>query len=768
MGVLTCLVIIILLPGKRASAQIQSDYFKGATIYSNISCFDVVSDSNLGLKYDKISLREDSEYLTVEWLDVSGLGTNRIEIKAFCNNDDGGNFETTLTQTYAGETFSRPPIFVFAASDTNLGLHKFIVKATINGKTISKTLIVNIVRTVPGVGEIRYRTSGLIPREISNLSGSYFKMTFNDSPILPVENLTLTASGRTTLNSLVPQEFKKGQECLILGIGVITVYNIRTNAILGVYRLDTEYNKLITDFNWLSGSLQDFISKKNIYLSYRNKISTKFTAEYLDYGSGSKLRNTYSTNVEYFSHQVAPFSHELPPYDVQNHWIFGASEYEFLFKLTETDAMTPSFGTRDSTYLTLGSLGIYDEYFDKRLGGNSSAKVSYIFQRQMQSPSPTPTPTPKPSTGNVYVNCVSKSSMNIISSSYYSNIPANTRQIYNAPSVPGFALYQSDMPSVEVSVSAGETLYISFYYVKIGSLKIEHREKNTNSLLDSQTFGDICLLGDVELQADCKLPGQIGGYVPVRFVDGSGPLWESVILNEYQSDKLIIFYYVKAECTLKYVLNDAKKAFTAKTEKIYLPKTVVISNKVDDKGLPDSDGMFKFSGTDYGSFNSENKLDLSEWDSNITITLFYSYEDSNSDISITGAYNHWGKGTDRYMGLERLTISCINLNANSMVVRFSPQLEAMKYTSPAGITYDYFDFFKKHVYFPADSTVSFTSGKAIWKYSLPLANETLSWKNVRKRPKYYVDVIINRDGYSELRKYYIDITGNVTDIIKPQ
>jgi len=30
----------------------------------------------------------------------------------------------------------------------------------------------------------------------------------------------------------------------------------------------------------------------------------------------------------------------------------------------------------------------------------------------------------------------------------------------------------------------------------------------------------------------------------------------------------------------------------------------------------------------------------------------------------------------RYMGLERLTISCINLNANSMVVRFSPQLEA--------------------------------------------------------------------------------------------
>jgi len=123
---------------------------------------------------------------------------------------------------------------------------------------------------------------------------------------------------------------------------------------------------------------------------------------------------------------------------------------------------------------------------------------------------------------------------------------------------------------------------------------------------------------------------------------------------------------------------------------------------------------------------------------------------------------------NRYMGLERLTISCINLNANSMVVRFSPQLEAMKYTSPAGITYDYFDFFKKHVYFPADSTVSFTSGKAIWKYSLPLANETLSWKNVRKRPKYYVDVIINRDGYSELRKYYIDITGNVTDIIKPQ
>ncbi len=767
--VFAMLILVFFTPDNQVRAEIPDTYFKGASIDTFISSFDVVSDSNHILKYDKDQLRVDSDYMTAEWIDAPGLGSNTVKILADCTNIYGDTYPVTMTHNFDGATDAVSGNFTFYANGETLGAHTFVVSCVLQGKTIKKTLIITVVRTVQGTSDIRYRTSGIIPKDIRLLSNqSQLIMSFTDAVTLPVLNLSLTSAAKNTLKNLIPSDFKNGQECMVTGIGVITVYNIRTNTTLGTYRLDTKYNNLISDFAWSAGALQDFDSKKNFKIPYRNSLTTKYIIDSYDVETSLKIKPTFTATKEYFGHQVESLSCELEPPNANGMWNIGGTEYSYLFHLIQFSGYPTLFKTNQIAHITFGILGAYDEYFKNKIGNNNEVKIAYYYRnpKPPATASPSPTPTPGPLTGRVFVSCISKNSNETISTLFYPQIDAGTLRVFTPPAISGYVHHPEDVNSITINISAGATYYVNFFYAKIGAITIEHRDKDTNALLASSEIQGLVLLEDFQMQANSYSPGYFTGYVHESYINPAISWWIDVSLTESVFEKTVTFYYVKAKCTLKYELYDSSKSVVISTKIMSLPLNLVIPARVNESGVETANGNFRYTGNNYTPGNTDTTLSLSEWDANSVITVRFQFEIS-STVTITGAYQHWKSDPNRFLCLERITVTCFAQAATSMVIRLSPQLEAMKYTSPSGIQYDYFDFFQKHVYFPADSTVNFASGKAVWRYSLPLANETISWSDVRKKPPYYLDVTLKSGGYSMVRRFEIDITGKVTDVIHP-
>jgi len=765
------LIFVLLTSGSKVFAETPEDYFQGASIETNITCYDVVSDANHVLQYDKVNLREDTEYMTAEWLDVSGFGSNPVNVATACVDPYGDLYAVTVTHSYDGNVNNIARNYTFSANSASLGTHTFVVSCVIKGKTIQKTIVVNVVRTVQGSGDIRYRTSGFIPKSIALLtSPNNAFLSFDGSTILPMRNLMLSSGARTTLNNMIPTAFRDGKECIVTGSGVITVYNIKTGVTLGTYRLDTKYNDLLDDFAWSSGAVQDFVSKKSFKIPYRNRIVTQYSIDTYDVETNRIIEGNLSGSIEFFAHQIMVYSYDLPPQNQNGTWTMSGLEYLFLFHLVAFDGFPVVYQANTTAYLTLWTGGAYDAVFGNKIGNNKSLKISYYFRNPRPAPTPSPTPSasPGPSTGTVVVNCFAKNTMQRIAAEQSFQVSGGSSRTFAAPSIAGYLHRAEDLDAETVNVSAGGTYFVNFYYLKLGSITIEHRDKATQTLLASREMHDLVLLENLEMQVNSYSPGYFPGYVHESYGNSAVPWCQQVLLTDADATKTVTFYYVKARCTIQYEISDADQTYTVKSTQVNLPLAYAVPERIAADGSAAAQGLFRYVGNDYAPGNTDALLSLSEWDSNATITLRYVMDMPDCAISITGAYQHWKNNAKRFMCLEKITIRCTAANVAHMVVRLSPPLEAMIYTSPTGIRYDYYDFFKKHVLFPADATVHFTDGSAVWRYSLPLANETISWEDERKRSPYYIAVSLEKDGFREEHRYNIDITGNVTDIIHPQ
>ncbi|MFO7637373.1 MAG: hypothetical protein R6W96_08690 [Clostridia bacterium] len=155
-------------------------------------------------------------------------------------------------------------------------------------------------------------------------------------------------------------------------------------------------------------------------------------------------------------------------------------------------------------------------------------------------------------------------------------------------------------------------------------------------------------------------------------------------------------------------------------------------------------------------------------------------------VSITGSVNHWrgqplpggSQRPDmphRFLSLEKVSVDIrVSPTVRQIVIRFSPQLEAMQYTNSLGQTYDYaLDFFGAYVFFPENSTLTVSgTGEYLdlnWTYFLPLCNETMDWSNQRIKPPYTMTVTAYGEESSVSHVIGdIDITGNIYDILHPQ
>lgn len=169
-----------------------------------------------------------------------------------------------------------------------------------------------------------------------------------------------------------------------------------------------------------------------------------------------------------------------------------------------------------------------------------------------------------------------------------------------------------------------------------------------------------------------------------------------------------------------------------------------------------------------------------------TITRYGTYNVvhlSIEDVSVVGYWNHWRGQVDkfgntlsvephRFLSLEKVMITVKTLGADTVIVRFSPELESMVYTDENGNTYRYdSDFNLPYVRFPQDSTFTLNSSviteqTTYWEYTLPLAESTLSYDNSRLRGRYSMTIIARR-GATE-QTFVVDdieITGNIMDQI---
>lgn len=150
-------------------------------------------------------------------------------------------------------------------------------------------------------------------------------------------------------------------------------------------------------------------------------------------------------------------------------------------------------------------------------------------------------------------------------------------------------------------------------------------------------------------------------------------------------------------------------------------------------------------------------------------------------VSITGYWNHWRGQTDlfgrtmssqphRFLSLETVKIDVNTTGyADKVVIRFSPELEAMKFTDANGNTYNYADQIGYSVDFPEDSTFTLdnkvNTGQVHWEYSLPLAPSSLSWQDKRLRTCYSMTITVYKGGKSvSYTVSDIDITGNIYDL----
>ncbi|MDO4753377.1 MAG: hypothetical protein Q4A41_00075 [Bacillota bacterium] len=134
------------------------------------------------------------------------------------------------------------------------------------------------------------------------------------------------------------------------------------------------------------------------------------------------------------------------------------------------------------------------------------------------------------------------------------------------------------------------------------------------------------------------------------------------------------------------------------------------------------------------------------------------------DILLSGEWNNWN--TNRFMGYEKIRIRIIlNNPADRVEIRFSPQLEAMKYVSSTGDSHYYHDELGYTVEFPMQAKNM--GNFKVWEasYILPIAKSTVNRDDIRLENPYQVEISAfkgNRtvSGYQE-----IDITGNIHDMI---
>ncbi|NLZ52479.1 MAG: hypothetical protein GX892_04930, partial [Thermoanaerobacteraceae bacterium] len=172
---------------------------------------------------------------------------------------------------------------------------------------------------------------------------------------------------------------------------------------------------------------------------------------------------------------------------------------------------------------------------------------------------------------------------------------------------------------------------------------------------------------------------------------------------------------------------------------------------------------------------------------NSTYKVFgpYKYDSLRiTNVTISGYWNHWRGQVDmfgkrltnephRFLSLERVKINVYTTGyAERVEIRFSPELEAMRFEDIYGNIYDYYeDFGLAYVYFPKVFTLDNTKkdNHVYWEYILPLANSTKSWDDVRLRPQYSMTVTAWRGSKSVTYTISdIDITGNTFDLIYVQ
>lgn len=127
----------------------------------------------------------------------------------------------------------------------------------------------------------------------------------------------------------------------------------------------------------------------------------------------------------------------------------------------------------------------------------------------------------------------------------------------------------------------------------------------------------------------------------------------------------------------------------------------------------------------------------------------------------SGAHNIWN--TNRYMGYEKIEISVVlNKAADSVELRFSPELEAMNFKNSMGTNYSYREEFGYTVDFPIQMQ---SADNITWtaKYILPVAKSTIDWKDqvLREPYKMYIKAVKNKKTVED--EFPVDITGNVHD-----
>lgn len=123
----------------------------------------------------------------------------------------------------------------------------------------------------------------------------------------------------------------------------------------------------------------------------------------------------------------------------------------------------------------------------------------------------------------------------------------------------------------------------------------------------------------------------------------------------------------------------------------------------------------------------------------------------------------------RFLSLERVKINVYTDGyADRVEIRFSPELESMKYRDSNNNWYNYReDFGLEYVYFPVVFELDNTrkENHVYWEYILPLADSTVSWDNVRKKPPYKMEVTVWKGEKSATWVVDdIDITGNIYDL----
>ena len=125
----------------------------------------------------------------------------------------------------------------------------------------------------------------------------------------------------------------------------------------------------------------------------------------------------------------------------------------------------------------------------------------------------------------------------------------------------------------------------------------------------------------------------------------------------------------------------------------------------------------------------------------------------------------------RFLSLERVKINVYTTGyADKVIIRFSPELEAMSFTDVHGNVYDYRDKVGYYVYFPQDSTINLNNtlkdNHVYWEYTLPLAPSTKSWDDVILRSPYWMQVTAYKGASSVTYTVPdLNITGNTLNLI---